>query len=328
MLRFRFESRIFFIYFDLYLKTQYLIRNLDYSIKKKSQSFPSIFQIQTTNICNGSCIMCPNSIKTKGKMEPMGKKLFEKIIKEINNETEYALIALDLQNEPLLDKKIFEKIRLIKKLSKGRITTGFFTNGSLFSDKKIKELVKSGNDFLIFSLDAISEKTYNKIRKGLNFNNTLENIDKILNSGYGNHIAVSFVIQKDNIEEYKTFKKFWCKRNIATVINDISNRSGDLINYNDIKFKQRNSTIKKYKRKISKSIIKVCPIPLTTFNILSNGDVILCCNDFNKKFILGNIQNSTIKEIWNNKKYQIIRDLFYRKDYNKIPGCNNCSFWI
>jgi len=62
----------------------YLKRVLTYHIIKKPFSFPMFFQIQTINLCNGSCVMCPNSKKKNRKPRKMSDELFEKIIKEIS----------------------------------------------------------------------------------------------------------------------------------------------------------------------------------------------------------------------------------------------------
>jgi radical SAM protein with 4Fe4S-binding SPASM domain len=64
---------------------------------------------------------------------------------------------------------------------------------------------------------------------------------------------------------------------------------------------------------------------MITFNILSNGDVILCCENYSKKIILGNVEKSSIKEIWDSKKYQNIRNLIYKKKFEKIPPCVGCE---
>jgi len=174
------------------IKSQNMLNNLihyfilqkrifEYNITKKVKLFPTIFQIQTTNLCNGSCLMCPISSKSNIKPKKMLNELFKKIIDEIiENNLSHSYIYLYLQNEPLMDNDIFNKFKLIKKLSKEQILTGIVTNGTLFSDKKIKELVKSNIDSVIISLDSIKEKTYNKIRQGLNFKKVISNIDKII----------------------------------------------------------------------------------------------------------------------------------------------------
>lgn len=321
----RYGSRFIFFY-----HTRHLMRVWEYKIKKKSNSFPSVIQIQSINDCNGSCSMCPNSQIHNKTIEPMTDKLFEKIISEILNESKVTpLILLYLQNEPLMDKNIFKKIQLIKNQSKGKVHVGFLTNGNLFNEEKLKELENLKKVFISFSLDAFTKGTYNKIRNSFNFENVLGNINKILNSKYdSDNVVVEFTVQKNNIFEFKDFKKFWGKKTGGLLINYLTNRSGDLSNYNDLYSPENNySTIERFKFYIMRNIMNFCPLPFTSFYILSNGDVILCREDWTKKLILGNVNESSIKEIWNNEKYQEIRNLIYNKRYNEISLCRKCSRW-
>jgi radical SAM protein with 4Fe4S-binding SPASM domain len=310
----------------------YRIRIFLYGIKKRAPNFPSTFCIQTINICNGACIMCPFSQKDRNKPSVMSDELFEKIITEISQKKlKFTYIYLFLQNEPLMDRNIFNKIRFIKQISNGKIKTGLVTNGSLLTNEIIEELIESKIDEIIFSLDALTEETYSKIRQGLNFKKVLKNIEKIINSKYNKYIAVKFIIQKDNISELNGFISFWNKKNIPIQVSYINNRSGDLNNFNRIRLKNNNKLdISRFKGYIIKyltgrMVLKGCSTPIITFNILYNGDVILCCDDFNNKMILGNLKISSIENIWNNKKYKEIRDLLYNGNFNKIPVCSLCS---
>ena len=40
---------------------------------------------------------------------------------------------------------------------------------------------------------------------------------------------------------------------------------------------------------------------------------------------LGNVNNSSINEIWNSDKYQKIRKIVYSKNYEKISMCGTCT---
>lgn len=314
---------------------QYILikkRLLIYKITKKASSFPSAICIQTINHCNGSCIMCPIGKSKGNKVKVMSNDLFEKIIVEASkNHLPFTYVYLFLQNEPLLDKEIFRKLILIKKLSNGRLKTGIVTNGTLFTDKKIEELLLSDVDELICSIDALTENTYNKIRQGLNFKTLMININKIIDSGYDKYLAVKFVIQKDNISELHDFRRFWRGKNIPIQLSTLNNRSGDLDLYNGLKIhRTKNSFLVKIIHNIRNDLLrkmahKVCPVPITTFNILYNGDVILCCDDFSNKMIIGNVNQLSIKEIWNSKKYDLIRDLLFEGKNKEISVCQRCS---
>ena len=306
----------------------YAKRFLECSIKKTPQNFPTIIQIQTINKCNASCKMCPNSFIKNKKYEKMTDNLFKKIIKEITSQNKFSMIHLYLQNEPLLDEDIFKKIRLIKKESKGLTATCIVTNGSLFNDEKIRELEESGNHILVFSIDAFTKETFEKIRQGLEFDVVINIVKKVLSSSYANKVWVGFVIQKDNIDELEKFKKYWKKKGVGVIFNDLSNRTGDLKDYNEKKFKSGEiKFVDKLKRTFLMKNLKICPMPILNFNILTNGDVILCCDDYSKKMTLGNVYEKSIKEIWLSEKYKNIRKQIYNRDYKKIPVCKNCYFW-
>lgn len=310
----------------LIISAIFLKRILAYHITKKPLSFPMSFQIQTNNLCNGSCIMCPLSKEKNKKSEKMSDELFEKIIKEISeNRLKYTIIWLYLQNEPLTDNNIFNKLKLIKKLCNGNIVTSIVTNGTLLTEEKIKEFCEAKVDIIYFSIDAFTEETYNKIRRGLSYNIVLKNIENIINSNCKTDLVVKFTLQKDNYLELNDFKKFWKKKGIITEIGYVNNRLGDVFNFKDICLTPKNIPFKKkFLHNIKLRLAGGCFILATTFHILYNGDVIMCCNDYSKKVILGNVKNKTIKDIWNGKKYHSIREAISNKDFEKIPGCNNC----
>lgn len=53
------------------------------------------------------------------------------------------------------------------------------------------------------------------------------------------------------------------------------------------------------------------------------GDVILCCEDYHRKYVLGNIREQTAKEIWNSKKNRTLRRQLRKKDF-RLPICKAC----
>lgn len=63
-----------------------------------------------------------------------------------------------------------------------------------------------------------------------------------------------------------------------------------------------------------------------------DGDVLLCCHDMAREIVLGNLEQSTIYEVWNGKKFQDILTAIYAG--NGLPPdfiCKKCeesvSYW-
>src|SRR5687768_9175114 len=87
-----------------------------------AQPFPALIQLQTINACNASCIMCPYPLfKKEFPRGRMDDELFEKIVGEIAERPEVHTFVPMLQNEPFLDRKLFDRIARFKQLTSGRV---------------------------------------------------------------------------------------------------------------------------------------------------------------------------------------------------------------
>jgi radical SAM protein with 4Fe4S-binding SPASM domain len=272
--------------------------------------------------------MCPYSQIQKEKTHPMTEKLFQKIIKEIIDTRHIASVDLTLQNEPFLDPELLKKIQYIKKNQQNKISTIVKTNGSLLTDDRLRHLIESNLDILVCSIDAWKKETYEQIRKGLSYDTIITAIDTIQHSPFAGEIYVQLVRQKANSHEINEFKKGWRKKGITPKVINLSNRGGILNNYDDLTVQNTQlSVLERCVPYLLQHLVGCCFYPLNWFHILSNGDVILCCNDYEHKHILGNVNDSTIQEIWNSPAYQKIRHHFKKGEYNAIPICRDCYIW-
>lgn len=61
------------------------------------------------------------------------------------------------------------------------------------------------------------------------------------------------------------------------------------------------------------------------FCIVPNGDVITCCQDIGAKNVMGNVQEQTIKEIWEGERYNRFRKLMREGKRSEIEMCNVCD---
>lgn len=59
--------------------------------------------------------------------------------------------------------------------------------------------------------------------------------------------------------------------------------------------------------------------------VLCNGDVTVCCLDFNGVLKIGNMKKDTLKGLWNGPKLKEMRKIHYNRDFSKIPLCERCD---
>lgn len=284
------------------------------SINKLEKRYPIGVDIGTTNLCNAQCIMCPHSkLKKMGKMD---MRLYKKIIDNCQR-LGIKLITLSFFGEPLLDEKLIEKIKYAKE--KG-MYVGFYSNASLLEEKWAERLINSGLDGITISFDGYSKETYEKIRKSLKFEIVKRNILNLINTkirlNKGNpKITLVLVELEENKREIKRFYQEW--RNKVDNVNIINMRNWA----NDIQ-KEGTSESFHFNKKLKR---KPCALIWTKMIVDWNGDVVLCCDDWNHSTILGNLKKQTIEEIWKGEKLKKIREAHVKGEFYKIPLCSGCN---
>lgn len=129
-----------------------------------------IVNLETINICNRSCFFCKfGNRKFQEEKSTMSYELIEKILKELIDLNYQGSIRLHHVNEPMIDKRIYNIIKLIKSYSQ-KIITEMTSNGDLINDDSLNKLYESGLNRL--NLSAYENKSMEKfieLKKKWNF---------------------------------------------------------------------------------------------------------------------------------------------------------------
>jgi len=295
---------LFYYLYNLYIKKV--------EIKKFKKEFkPKVVYIEITNCCNADCIMCVRKEMTR-KIGFMDLELYKKIIDEcaVWNVNEIRLHNI---GEPLLDKFLVERIVYAKKKKIPKIV--FYTNGSLLNPSLSKEIILAGIDEIFISLDATNKHTFEKIRKGLKYEQVLDGIQSLLaiksrRNLVSPKIFLAYTCMDLNRKEINSFKLKWQNLVDNIYFCDICDWGGQKIIH---------SNIYHFKRKWP------CVYLWKTMFILWNGDAVPCCLDFDGKIKLGNAKEESIPKIWINDKYQNIRRSHLNHLLDSIPLCKHCT---
>lgn len=66
-----------------------------------------------------------------------------------------------------------------------------------------------------------------------------------------------------------------------------------------------------------------CPFPWQYLVVQWNGDVVVCCRDYNGKNVMGNVSDSSLQDIWNGPAYEHFRKCMTDGTYAD-PICQHC----
>lgn len=278
--------------------------------------FPTYFTIETVKACNSRCVFC--SIDEWPSHAPfMNDLLFRKIADEISQHHESVKqVCLNGSGEPLLDKKIAERVSLMKENHIEHVI--LTTNASLLDDQKAAALLEAGLDELMISFNGLDKAKYEAMRIGLSFdevmNNCLQFISKRNNSGASTRIRMRMEAHPVFTDtEIAKWLDFW---------------RGRLCHGDQVYAKQLHNWGNQLESLISASESnKPCHVLWSTMNILSDGSVALCCVDFEPKYPLGSVVDNSIEAVWHSSQANNIRHLHATGMKNSIPLCRNCDVW-
>jgi radical SAM protein with 4Fe4S-binding SPASM domain len=307
--------------------------NRRYSVARDmaAQPFPALIQLQTINACNASCIMCPYPLfKKEFPRGRMDDALFDKIIAEIAERPEVRTFVPMLQNEPFLDKKLFDRIARFKQLTRGRVEVELVTNGAFLTAEAIERIREVELDVLDISLDAVSRATYERIRIGLDFDDVIAGVERVIDAELPHtSLFVRMVKLRDNAHEVRKFAERWRARGVPVFVYTANNRVGALPEFDDKLRLTREQVpvLHRIGRRAARAWLGHCPAPFATTDILHDGSVLLCAHDWARKEILGNVRDQTIAEIWNGERMREIRAAVHARAYETLPACRDCSLW-
>jgi len=274
--------------------------------------------IEPTNFCNLRCIMCPNSSNRPIKKGYMDMKLFKEIINKANP---FAYdINLSHRGESLLHPHLIEMIKYAKSKN---LHLRLNTNATLLTEEKSSQLIKSGLDFISFSFDGFDKETYEKIRRGAKFNDTILNIVDFLkikkslksSTPYALLEVLAFPeVLKQNVVQRENFLKHFKSLPLNKIeIKPLHNWGGNLPSLNGKEIIQK------------KMKYTPCTNIWYSLTILWDGSVSPCPQDWYNEFSLGNIKDRSLSEIWNSEKMVYLRKSIAKGEFQKIKICRECN---
>jgi radical SAM protein with 4Fe4S-binding SPASM domain len=298
-----------FCFFYDYLYSRLIQRKI-----KKLELRPRHTDIETTNLCNASCIMCPRTKMTR-KQGVMSFETFQKII-DYCLKNNIKSILLSVFGEPLIDKGFFDKIKYAK--ARGIEKVSFFTNGSLMNEECQEQIIQTGVDVVAVSIDASSREKYNNIRRNLDFDIVVKNIEELAKKKKDKpRIKLIYTSMDLNQEERSLFIKRWQPVVDEVEISVARTWSGDV-----------NVSPPEDKKIIFSRRLFPCIELWNVIIFLWNGDVVFCCNDYDGKYILGNIHQDDASSFWQGSRLNQLRQLHRSGQSEKMSICRNCTMHL
>jgi radical SAM protein with 4Fe4S-binding SPASM domain len=253
-------------------------------------------------------------MKRKGRT--MSQKEFEKICKNVMDYEKIKNITITGFGEPLIDKEIDKKIEWLNN-NYPKVDIDIYTNASLLSQDVSEKLLRLKLHKINFSING-TEKSYNEIM-GLNYDKTKENIlyflkkkkERGLNYPLTN---ISLMIIKENEKEIEEVVSFWKDKTDSIMTYMPSDWAGSL---KSVSFVAKNPF--KPKR-------WPCKVLWDSVTVDVDGNVIMCCRDYESVVKFGSLLKHNINEIRQSEKFRALRESQSKYDFSSqiCSTCDNC----
>lgn len=291
-----------------------------------------LLSLEVTSHCNFSCTFCPDGLMERPRGH-MDVALFEKVCAELEAKRDripVRQVQLNLMGEPFLNPKLFE---MIKAANRHGIRPVAVTNGSLLTDERARKLFEVELEYLQLSYQTPTPELYKlrEAKKGtfdeyrarcLNFlearfaagSNLPVHVHMLDNSeGY---LKGFRMVEGELRQEQQRFFEDWARTiqaryGVPAGAGALDPDTTELLPGVRLLFRDCmdwGHAIRPEGIGIVPNERGTCPLPGFQLAVLWNGDVTICCLDYEGKTNVGNVKTQSFEEVWNSPRLKHIQD--------------------
>jgi tetratricopeptide (TPR) repeat protein len=270
--------------------------------------------IGTTGTCNASCIHCPT-----GKAEtalnprfPMPMPLFKKIVDGLADLelTITGQVSFGLFGDGLVDPYVVQRAAYLRERLPGAFLS-INTNGAAFNARKHAALNDTAS-VIALHCESLNPKIYNKLMQPLRFERVFPKYEEILKT-FAGKVHVSVPASKLNKAELPSIREWFFDHGASWVQFDpLSARCAeDRSAFNSLALRPH---------KIR------CPSKIMDDDLIvdCDGQVLMCCNDFERIEGIGNLQDESVAETLLGIRRANARKMLAQGRHEEFKTCSRC----
>ncbi|MSQ31653.1 MAG: radical SAM protein [Dehalococcoidia bacterium] len=302
--------------------------------KVRPSGHPYEWEIDSTNICQLHCPLCHTGIGTVNRIKGfMAFETFKKTIDQIKDHTIW--LSLYSWGEPFLHRDIVRFIRHAHDSNIGVVASS--NMNAYLSEGKAEEIVRSGLDALIMSIDGTTQEVYEKYRVGGQLKNVLANVKLLAKkkrelSSKTPMLEWQFIVMKHNEHQ---------KGDVKRIAKELG---VDLLTFKKVDFPHdiydkkmlreflpsyRDPGTEAFNKPYNEGADSKCWRLWRSGVVNWDGGYAPCCYLTDAKHDFANVNDVSIDKIWNGPQYTEARKMFTVKGY--LPtvsvGCLKCNVY-
>src|SRR6478672_8393714 len=260
-----------------------------------------IVSLETMTACNQKCYFCPVSIAPREDYD-MPVELFERIVGELLPYRDtLESVFLQSYNEPTIDRRFVEFCRT---LFAAKLPVAVLSNGSGLTPAKVDALADAGPlRFLCINLSTLDRERYARDRGEDHLGIVLRNLDYAKNVAVASDMKMVVLGTGDAVHDadFAAIRDRFAGSRFAVERHVVMDRAGWL----DV-------GLKPPARKTQlRGCDNVGSRPLQHLHITPAGKCVLCCEDYDERYVAGDLTTSTIAEVLESDAVATLRRWVY-----------------
>lgn len=254
---------------------------------------PEVLIIELTNNCNLRCPFCTTNLSMHRKKGYMSLSLFKILLNELSEHDCKPLLSFNMCGEPLLHNEVSS---FINEASKNGFKTYISTNVSKLTNELSKKLIEAGLSSISFCIDGFTKESHESYRVGSSFQEIKINCENFLRiriklNKTEPHASIQTLLTSFSENELEQILEWaWSIDADEVYFKTLSIGSFSKIDKkNEYKLLPKNKLL----HRTYTDNTNLCHFPIKQSIMYWNGDLGICCVDFNNMAKLANIQNST-----------------------------------
>jgi len=291
-------------------------------------AWPMSVSIEPTTACNLGCPECPSGLKMFSRKT--GNVRLNDFQRWVDSMASHLIhLNLYFQGEPFIHP---EFLRLVEYAHQRRIFTSTSTNGHFITETVAREIVLSGLDQVIISIDGVTQDVYEQYRVYGKLSKVLEGTRTLVESkkkmrAQTPHIVFQFLVVAPN--EHQIPEVFKLANELG--VDEVRLKTAQVYDYiNGNPLLPIDERYSRYVRKedgtfrVKNALENQCWRMWSGCVITWDGKVVPCCFDKDATHTLGSLQEQSLSELWNGAAYtEFRRNLLDSRA--GIDICSNCS---
>ena len=276
-----------------------------------------IVSLETLTTCNQKCYFCPVSIAPRADYA-MPDELFARIVEELKTfRPTLESVFLQSYNEPTLDRRFLDQIRT---LTANDLPVAVLSNGSGFTPAKTDAILEMGSlRYLCINLSTLDRERYEKDRGADHLPAVLRNLDYMKDTHVAQQMNIVVLGTGDAVHDadFAAIEQRFAGSRFLVERHVVMDRAGWL----DVGLKAAD------RMRPLAGCDNVGSRPLQHLHITPYGKCVLCCEDYDEKYVVGDLTASSIAEVLAGDEIAKLRRWVYGME--EAPEdfmCRDCVF--